>query len=149
VEIAFQLIALAVVVLGGTALAERVGFPAPLGLVVVGVVASYMPGVPTVHLSADVVLLGLLPPLLYSAAIQTSLVDFNANRRSILLLSVGLVVFTPSSPASPGGRRSRSAPSSRRRTPSRPPRSDAASGCHAGSSRSSRASRCSTTRPPW
>jgi CPA1 family monovalent cation:H+ antiporter len=94
VEIAFQLIALAVVVLGGTALAERVGFPAPLGLVVVGVVASYMPGVPTVHLSADVVLLGLLPPLLYSAAIQTSLVDFNANRRSILLLSVGLVVFT-------------------------------------------------------
>ena len=40
------------------------------------------------------VLLGLLPPLLYAAAIQTSLVDFNANRRAILLLSVGLVVFT-------------------------------------------------------
>jgi CPA1 family monovalent cation:H+ antiporter len=94
VEIAFLLVALAVTVLAGTTLAERVGFPAPLGLIVVGVVASYVPGVPTVHLSADVVLLGLLPPLLYSAAIQTSLVDFNANRRSILLLSVGLVVFT-------------------------------------------------------
>jgi monovalent cation/hydrogen antiporter len=94
VEIAFQLVALAVVVLAGTALAERVRFPAPLGLVVVGVVASYLPGVPTVHLTADVVLLGLLPPLLYAAAIQTSLVDFNANRRPILLLSVGLVVFT-------------------------------------------------------
>ena len=40
------------------------------------------------------VLFGLLPPLLYAAAIQTSLVDFNANRRAILLLSVGLVVFT-------------------------------------------------------
>ena len=39
-------------------------------------------------------LLGLLPPLLYATAIQTSLVDFNANRRPILLLSVGLVVFT-------------------------------------------------------
>jgi len=94
VEIAFELVALAIVVLAGTALADRVGFPAPLGLIVVGVVASYVPGVPTVHLSSDVVLLGLLPPLLYSAAIQTSLVDFNANRRSILLLSVGLVVFT-------------------------------------------------------
>ena len=94
VEIAFLLVALAVIVLAGTTLAERVGFPAPLGLIVVGVVASYLPGVPTVHLTADVVLLGLLPPLLYSAAIQTSLVDFNANRRSILLLSVGLVVFT-------------------------------------------------------
>jgi Na+/H+ antiporter len=94
VEIAFELVALAVVVLAGTALAERVRFPAPLGLIVVGVVASYVPGVPTVHLSADVVLLGLLPPLLYAAAIQTSLVDFNANRRPILLLSVGLVIFT-------------------------------------------------------
>ena len=93
-EIAFLLVALAVTVLAGTTLAERVGFPAPLGLIVVGVVVSYIPGVPTVHLTADVVLLGLLPPLLYSAAIQTSLVDFNANRRSILLLSVGLVVFT-------------------------------------------------------
>ena len=40
------------------------------------------------------VLLGLLPPLLYAAAIGTSLVDFNANRRPILLLSVGLVAFT-------------------------------------------------------
>jgi monovalent cation/hydrogen antiporter len=94
VEIAFELVALAIVVLAGTALADRVRFPAPLGLVVVGIVASYVPGVPTVHLSPDVVLLGLLPPLLYAAAIQTSLVDFNANRRPILLLSVGLVVFT-------------------------------------------------------
>jgi CPA1 family monovalent cation:H+ antiporter len=94
VEIAFLLVLLAVTVLAGTTVAERLGFPAPLGLIVVGVVASYVPGVPTVHLTADVVLLGLLPPLLYSAAIQTSLVDFNANRRSILLLSVGLVVFT-------------------------------------------------------
>jgi CPA1 family monovalent cation:H+ antiporter len=94
VEIAFELVALAFVVLAGTALADRVRFPAPLGLIVIGVVASYLPGVPTVHLSSDVVLLGLLPPLLYSAAIGTSLVDFNANRRPILLLSVGLVVFT-------------------------------------------------------
>jgi monovalent cation/hydrogen antiporter len=94
VEIAFELVALAVVVLAGTALADRVRFPAPLGLIVVGIVASYVPGIPTVHLSSDVVLLGLLPPLLYSAAIGTSLVDFNANRRPILLLSVGLVLFT-------------------------------------------------------
>src|SRR3954453_14934499 len=94
VEIAFELVALAIVVLAGTALAERVRLPAPLGLIVVGVVGSYVPGVPTVHLSAEVVLLGLLPPLLYAAAIQTSLVDFNAHRRAILLLSVGLVVFT-------------------------------------------------------
>ena len=49
---------------------------------------------PEVHLTSEVVLVGLLPPLLYSAALQTSLVDFNANRRAILLLSIGLVAFT-------------------------------------------------------
>ncbi|WP_193612909.1 Na+/H+ antiporter [Nocardioides lijunqiniae] len=93
-EIAFFLVALAVAVLAVTALAERVDLPPPLVLIAVGVAASYVPGMPEVHLEAEVVLLGLLPPLLYATAIQTSLVDFNANRRTIFLLSVGLVVFT-------------------------------------------------------
>jgi len=94
VDIAFFLVALAVGVLTFTALAGRLGWSAPLMLIAVGVVASYLPFVPEVHLHHEVVLLGLLPPLLYATAIQTSLVDFNANRRPILLLSVGLVVFT-------------------------------------------------------
>ncbi|MEO5665901.1 MAG: Na+/H+ antiporter [Nocardioides sp.] len=93
-EIALFLVALVVVVLAGTALADRVSLPAPLLLIVVGVVGTYLPFVPEVHLEHDLVLLGLLPPLLYAAAIQTSLVDFNANRRAILFLSVGLVAFT-------------------------------------------------------
>jgi len=94
VEIAVLLVAMAVSVLAFTALADRLDFPAPLLLIAVGVAGSYFPGVPEIHLEPDVVLFGLLPPLLYAAAIQTSLVDFNANRRAILLLSVGLVVFT-------------------------------------------------------
>ena len=93
-EIAFFVVALVVVVLTGTAVGDRLGLPPPLLLVVVGVVGSYLPGMPEIQLGADVVLLGLLPPLLYAAAVQTSLVDFNANRRPILLLSVGLVAFT-------------------------------------------------------
>ncbi|MFC4783103.1 cation:proton antiporter domain-containing protein [Nocardioides sp. MAHUQ-72] len=93
-EIALFLVGLAVAVLAFTALAERVGFPAPLLLIAVGVGASYLPGMPEVHLEPEIVLLGLLPPLLYATAIQSSLVDFNANRRAILLLSVGLVIFT-------------------------------------------------------
>jgi CPA1 family monovalent cation:H+ antiporter len=94
VDIALLLVALAVGVLAVTALSGRFDVPAPLALIAVGVVASYVPGVPQVHLEPEVVLLGLLPPLLYSTAIQSSLVDFNANRRAILLLSVGLVAFT-------------------------------------------------------
>ncbi len=93
-EIALLLVVLAASVLVVTALADRVDVPAPLVLIVAGAVASYVPGVPHIELEAEVVLLGLLPPLLYATALQTSLVDFNANRRSILLLSVGLVVFT-------------------------------------------------------
>ena len=93
-EIALFLVALAVGVLAVTATADRFDVPAPLLLIAVGVATSYVPGVPEVHLSPEVVLMGLLPPLLYSTAIQSSLVDFNANRRAILLLSVGLVAFT-------------------------------------------------------
>jgi CPA1 family monovalent cation:H+ antiporter len=94
VDVAFFLIALAVGVLAGVVVARRVGIPAPLLLVVAGGAASFLPFVPQVHLEPDVVLIGLLPPLLYAAAISSSLVDFNAYRRPILLLSVGLVVFT-------------------------------------------------------
>ena len=94
VEIAFLLVAVAAGVLAGTALASRLGIPAPLLLIAAGIGVSFLPGVPELQLHHNVVLLGLLPPLLYAAALQTSLVDFNANRRPILLLSVGLVVFT-------------------------------------------------------
>lgn len=88
------LVAIAVTVLAVTALAERFGFAAPVPLIVVGVAASYVPGLPDVRLEPELVLMGLLPPLLYAAAISTSLVDFNANRRAILALSVFLVVVT-------------------------------------------------------
>ncbi len=93
-DIALWLVALVATVVAVTAVAKRVDLPAAILLVVVGVAASYLPFVPDVRLSADIVLIGLLPPLLYNAALQTSLLDFNANRRPILLLSVGLVIFT-------------------------------------------------------
>lgn len=87
-------VALAFAVLAGTALSERLRVPAPLLLVALGVAASYLPWVPEVHLSPEVVLVGLLPPLLYATSIQTSLVDVGANRRPILVLSVALVIVT-------------------------------------------------------
>lgn len=93
-EIALFLVGLAVGVLAVTGVAGRIGVPAPFVLIVAGAAASYLPGLPEVRLEPDVVLIGLLPPLLYAGAISTSLVEFNANRRPILLLSVGLVVVT-------------------------------------------------------
>lgn len=93
-DVALFLVSLAVGVLTGVVIARWLGIPAPLILVVAGVCASFLPFVPQVHLEPEVVLLGLLPPLLYSAAITSSLVDFNAHRRVILALSVGAVLFT-------------------------------------------------------
>lgn len=94
VHITALLCGLAVGVLVCAWVAARVDVPAPFLLIGVGIAASYVPWVPQVELTSDVVLFGLLPPLLYAAAQGTSLVDFRANKRPILLLSVGLVVFT-------------------------------------------------------
>jgi Na+/H+ antiporter len=94
VEFAAGLVGLVVTVLLVTAIARRLDWSAPLCLVAVGVAASYVPGVPEFQLDPEVVLLGLLPPLLYSASIQTSLIAFRKLRGPIALLSVGLVVFT-------------------------------------------------------
>jgi CPA1 family monovalent cation:H+ antiporter len=94
VHLVVTLVCIVAAVLATTAVCRKFDLSSPLTLIAVGIVGSYLPFVPAVHLHPDVVLLGLLPPLLYSASLQTSLVDFNANRRPILLLSVGLVAFT-------------------------------------------------------
>lgn len=93
-ETAVLLLAVAATVLAGSWSAGRLGLPAPLVLIVVGIAGSYLPFVPEIVLSPELVLYGLLPPLLYAAAISTSLVDFRTNRGAILSLSVGLVLFT-------------------------------------------------------
>jgi CPA1 family monovalent cation:H+ antiporter len=89
--IILSLAAVAGVVAG---LARRYEWSEPLALVVVGTGLSFIPNFLDIELTPDLVLIGLLPPLLYAAAIRTSLVDFKTNRRPILLLSIGLVAFT-------------------------------------------------------
>ncbi|MFG1873011.1 Na+/H+ antiporter [Micromonospora arborensis] len=78
----------------GAALARRLGLLAPIVLVVLGLALSFVPGVPHVELDPELVLVGILPPLLYVAALETSVPAFKNNIRPILLLAVGLVLFT-------------------------------------------------------
>ncbi|MFC4064767.1 Na+/H+ antiporter [Actinoplanes subglobosus] len=78
----------------GAALARRLGFVAPLVLLVAGLGLSFVPGFPEAHLDHELVLIGILPPLLYVAALQTSVPAFRLALRPILLLAVGLVVLT-------------------------------------------------------
>ncbi|MFD8291726.1 Na+/H+ antiporter [Streptomyces lavendulae] len=74
-------------------LARRTPVPAPLMLVAVGLVAAYVPGLPAYTLDPHIVLPLLLPPLLHTAAVDSSYLDLRANARPIALLSVGYVLF--------------------------------------------------------
>ena len=94
VDTALTLVVLLTIVVVVSSAAQRIRISEPLVLIVVGAAISYMSWVPDYELTPELVLVGLLPPLLYASAIRTSLVDFQKNRRPILLLSVGLVLFT-------------------------------------------------------
>ena len=75
-------------------LAEPLRIPYPILLVLGGLVLGFGPGVPDITLPPDVVLVGILPPLLYSAAYSTGLRELRQNLRPISLLAIGLVTAT-------------------------------------------------------
>ncbi|HEY3612517.1 MAG TPA: Na+/H+ antiporter, partial [Gaiellales bacterium] len=75
-------------------LAPVLRIPYPILLVLGGLGIGFIPGIPHLALRPDIVLVGFLPPLLYSGAFFTSLRDLRTNARAISLLSVGLVLAT-------------------------------------------------------
>ncbi|MCL6423877.1 Na+/H+ antiporter [Brachybacterium sp. JHP9] len=87
-------VCLTLTVLAGTALSDRLRLPAPMVLIALGVIGSFLPFVPEIGLSPDFVLFGLLPPLLYATALQNSIIDIRANLTNVALLSIALVVVT-------------------------------------------------------
>ncbi len=93
-EFALAALALVATVVAVDGLCRRIGLSAPLILTALGAAASFVPAVPTVHLDPHTVLIGFLPPLLYAAAIKTSLIDLGRDRRQIIGLSVFLVLAT-------------------------------------------------------
>ncbi len=68
--------------------------PYPIFLVIGGLVLSLVPIFPNISLSPTVVFLVILPPLLYSSALQTSWREFRVNLLHILLLAFGGVLIT-------------------------------------------------------
>jgi monovalent cation/hydrogen antiporter len=88
------LVGLVLTVLAVSAAAHALSWPAPLALVAAGVAGSLLPWVEDLRPSPDVVLVGLIPPLLYAAALQTSAIDIRRELRPIASLSVGLVLAT-------------------------------------------------------
>ena len=83
----FQTILLMLGALAGLAvLARRLNIAPSILLVATGIGAALIPGRTTIELAPEVVLLMILPPLIYSAAVAMSWREFRANLRPIALL---------------------------------------------------------------
>ncbi len=74
--------------------AERSRIPPSILLVLTGVGLALVPGLPTIEIAPEFVLLVMLPPIIYSSAVAMSWREFRFNLRPISLLAVGCVVFT-------------------------------------------------------
>ncbi len=74
-------------------IAEKTRLPAAVLLTACGLVYAVLPG-PNIHLEPEAILTFVLPPLLYSAALNSSLIAIRQNLRPVISLSVGLVLAT-------------------------------------------------------
>src|SRR5690348_11279542 len=90
-----QILVLLLAVAAAVALVSaRLKLPPAILLVLVGVALALVPGLPTIELAPELVLLLVLPPLIYSSAVAMSWREFRYNLRPISLLVVGGVAFT-------------------------------------------------------
>ncbi|WP_372969734.1 cation:proton antiporter [Microbacterium sp.] len=76
------------------AIARWRGWPAPLLVTVVALAASFLPFVPDVEIDGHLLLNLVLPPLLYSAALDVSFVGFKRSLPQIRRLGITLVLLT-------------------------------------------------------
>jgi len=74
--------------------ARRFDVSAPLALVVAGLLAGSIPGLKGIEFEPELVLFVILPPLLWSAGLESSYVNLRRNVRPIGLLAVGLPLAT-------------------------------------------------------
>jgi monovalent cation/hydrogen antiporter len=75
-------------------IARRLNTAPSILLVVAGIALALTPGLPRIELAPELVLLGILPPLIYAAGVAMSWREFRFNLRPIVLLAFGAVVFT-------------------------------------------------------
>jgi len=88
------LVALLIVICAVALVAKRLQIPPAILLVIAGVVLALVPGLPTVTLAPEFVLMVVLPPVIYSSSVAMSWNEFRFNLRPISLLAVGCVAFT-------------------------------------------------------
>jgi monovalent cation/hydrogen antiporter len=92
IEILIPVLFVAVAAL--SSLARWIDVPYPIIIVLGGLAIGFLPGMPEIELDPDVVLLGFLPPLLYSAAFFADLRALRDDARALSMASIGLVLAT-------------------------------------------------------
>src|SRR5215469_8472291 len=91
IQLLLLLLAVLVVV---AILSRRLDIAPSILLVIAGIALALTPGLPRIELAPELVLLGILPPLIYSTGVTMSWREFRFNLRPIALLAVGCVAFT-------------------------------------------------------
>lgn len=84
------------VMIGLSALAEKIRLPYPILLITAGIAIGFIPSVPTIALDPEVIFLIFLPPMLYDAAFNISFNDFRTHLNTISTLAISLVFLTAS-----------------------------------------------------
>jgi CPA1 family monovalent cation:H+ antiporter len=87
------LLAAVAVIVAVHRIAERTGLPSAALLALGGIAYAFLPG-PNITLLPEPALYCILPPLLYYAALESSLVEIRRNLRAVISLSVALVLLT-------------------------------------------------------
>ena len=73
-------------------IAPKIGIASPLLLVLLGIGISFLPVVAPIEIKPEWILGGILPPLLYSSAVNMPAMDFRRDLRTISAFSVLLVI---------------------------------------------------------
>ena len=84
------------VMIGLSAIADKVKLPYPVLLIIAGIAVGFIPSIPHIELNPEIIFLIFLPPLLYDAAFNISFKSFKTNINTISALAITLVFITAS-----------------------------------------------------
>jgi len=82
------------IMIGLSAIADRIKIPYPVLLIIAGIAVGFIPSLPPIDINPEIIFLIFLPPLLYDAAFNISFKDFKTNINTISTLAISLVFIT-------------------------------------------------------
>lgn len=82
------------IMIGLSALADKIRLSYPVLLIVAGIAIGFIPSMPVIELNPEVIFLLFLPPLLYDAAFNISFGTFKTHINTIATLAIGLVFLS-------------------------------------------------------